>query len=105
MRSAEFRSGSKVVAAATPRSKVEPSAEFGMRSDKCGMRNAECGVPSAEFGMRSAEFEWLARPEVRRGGEPAAPCLEGAGTPGRIRTFDPLLRRQVLSPLSYGRSG
>ena len=29
--------------------------------------------------------------------------IENIGTPGRIRTCDPLLRRQVLYPLSYGR--
>jgi hypothetical protein len=27
------------------------------------------------------------------------------GTPGRIRTYDQLLRRQLLYPLSYGRVG
>ena len=30
--------------------------------------------------------------------------LERAGAPGGIRTPDPLLRRQLLYPLSYGRT-
>ena len=29
--------------------------------------------------------------------------LRGSGAPGRTRTCDPLLRRQLLCPLSYGR--
>ena len=29
-------------------------------------------------------------------------CLKINGGPGRIRTFNPLLRRQMLYPLSYG---
>ena len=39
-----------------------------------------------------------------QGGSKSAGNIGNKGTPGRTRTCDPLLRRQMLYPLSYGRT-
>ena len=47
--------------------------------------------------IRVAERDYQPAPVTR------APAIgHGFGTPARIRTWDPLLRRQLLCPLSYG---
>ena len=67
------------------------------KADEAGEADAGVGLSSA-FGCRLTVLRAIGDTSHR------AEPLARLGAPGRTRTCDPLLRRQPLCPLSYGRA-